>query len=277
MRPVIQILGESFVYACASDKAYTYEQFVPEHLLAYQISGETHIYHQKGEMVIEKGQFLLGGRNQFAKTIKVPGKDESYKCVSVILSIERLRKYAADNDMMCEDKYQGVKNMILEPSSFLNGYFLSVQPYIEQPHRATQKMIALKVNEGIELILQLRPDLKSFLFDFHEPYKIDLEEFMLKNFHFNAPIEHFAKLSGRSLTNYKRDFAVRFNTSPAKWLKNKRLSEAYYLIKQKNQKAADIYLDLGFENLSHFYSAFKEKFGHTPAQAGYSGIPSWAD
>ena len=264
MRPVMQILGESFVYACTIDKAFAYEQFVPEHLLAYQISGETHIYHQRGELVLEKGQFLLGRRNQFAKTIKVPAKDREYKCLSVIMSTERLRQYALDNDIVCHEKYQGAKNILLEPNPFLNGYFLSILPYIEQSEKASKKMVALKVDEAIELLLHLRPDLKPFLFDFSDPYKSDLEEFMLKNFHYNAPIEHFAKLSGRSLTNFKRDFAVTFKTSPAKWLKNRRLSEAYYLIKQKSQKPADIYLDLGFENLSHFYTSFKQKYGITP-------------
>lgn len=266
MRPVIQVLGESFVYACAYEKAFTYEQFVPEHLLAYQISGETHIYHQRGELVLEKGQFLLGRRNQFAKSIKVPGNDKEYKCLSVVLSVDRLRQFALENNITCEEKYKGAKNILLEPNEFLNGYFLSILPYVDHWEKANKKMAAIKVGEAIELVLHLRPDLKPFLFDFSDPNKTDLEEFMLKNFHYNAPIEHFAKLSGRSLTNFKRDFAVLFRTSPAKWLKDKRLSEAYYLIKQKSQKPAEIYLDLGFENLSHFYSAFKQKYGHTPAQ-----------
>ena len=131
----------------------------------------------------------------------------------------------------------------------------------------------MKVDEAIELVLHLRPDLKSFLFDFSDPYKTDLEEFMVKNFHYNAPIELFAKLSGRSLSNFKRDFTVTFKTSPAKWLKNKRLSEAYYRIQQKSKKPADIYLDLGFENLSHFYSAFRQKYGHTPSQINTKDNP----
>jgi hypothetical protein len=63
---VMQIYGESFLYTCAFDKTYTFEQFVPEHLLAYQISGQTLIYHQRGEMVLEEGQFLIGRKNQFA-------------------------------------------------------------------------------------------------------------------------------------------------------------------------------------------------------------------
>jgi len=273
MRPVIQILGESFVYACTYEKAFTYEQFVPEHLLAYQISGETYIYHQRGELVLEKGQFLLGRRNQFAKSIKVPAKDKEYKCLSVVLSVDRLRQFALENDIACEEKYQGAKNILLEPNEFLNGYFLSILPYADQWEKASKKMAAMKVDEAIELVLHLRPDLKSFLFDFSDPYKTDLEEFMVKNFHYNAPIELFAKLSGRSLSNFKRDFTVTFKTSPAKWLKNKRLSEAYYRIQQKSQKPADIYLDLGFENLSHFYSAFKQKYGHTPSQINTKDNP----
>jgi AraC-like DNA-binding protein len=36
-------------------------------------------------------------------------------------------------------------------------------------------------------------------------------------------------------------------------------------MKQKNKKPNDIYLDLGFENLSHFYTSFKQKYGTTPA------------
>ena len=39
-------------------------------------------------------------------------------------------------------------------------------------------MAAIKTNEAIELLLHLKSSLKSFLFDFSEPYKIDLEKFI---------------------------------------------------------------------------------------------------
>lgn len=78
---------------------------------------------------------------------------------------------------------------------------------------------------------------------------------------------NFAKFTGRSLTAFKRDFVTVFNTPPGKWMKEKRLEEAYYLIHQKNKKASDIYLDLGFENLSHFYTCFKKKYGVTPTES----------
>src|ERR1700754_697864 len=266
MRPVVQLLGDSFVYSCTFDKAYTYEQFVPEHVLAYQISGQTHIYHQRGEMVLEEGQLLLARRNQFAKSIKTPAENKDYRCLSVVLSIDRLRQFALDNEIVCEEKYAGKKNILLEPDGFLKGDFLSLLPYVEQWKNVSKKLASMKVNKSIELLLHLRPDLKSFLFDLADPHKQDLETFMLKNFRYNAPIGHFARLSGRSLTSFKRGLAEVFKASPGTWLKQKRLSEAFYLIKQKRRKPQDIYLDLGFENLSHFYTAFKQKYGMTPAQ-----------
>jgi len=272
MKPLIQIFGESFLYACAFDKAYTYEKFVPETLLAYQISGQTQIYHQRGEMVLEEGQFLLGRRNQFAKSIKMPAADKEYQCISVLLTNQRLQQYALDNDILCQERYHGSKNILLESNDMLKGYFLSVIPYTETGKPVNRKLASIKVDEAIALLLEMRRDLVSFLFDFSDPHKQNLEEFMLKNFHYNAPIEHFAKLSGRSLTSFKREFADIFNTSPGTWLKNKRLSEAYYLIKKKSQKPQDIYLNLGFENLSHFYTSFKQKYGKTPAEINQKNI-----
>ncbi|MNI80231.1 Virulence regulon transcriptional activator VirF [compost metagenome] len=86
---------------------------------------------------------------------------------------------------------------------------------------------------------------------------------MNQNFMFNVSVTSFAKLTGRSLSGFKRDFARAFGTTPKKWLLAKRLDEAHYLIRHKKQKPSDFYLDLGFENLSHFYASFKEKFGTT--------------
>jgi AraC-like DNA-binding protein len=124
----------------------------------------------------------------------------------------------------------------------------------------------LKVKEGVQLLLHALPWLTEFLFDFSEPYKIDLEKFMLGNFHFNVPVEKFARLTGRSLAGFKRDFQKIFGLSPRQWLQEKRLTEARHLIEKKNKKPSAIYLDLGFESLAHFSHSFKKKFGKAPTE-----------
>jgi AraC-like DNA-binding protein len=262
-RAVTQILHDTLIYSCAAERRRLAEQFVAEHLLAYQISGETHIYYHEGMIILKKDKVLLARKNQLTKSTKVPTAGEAYKLIAINLSIKVLRQVALEARIGKVEKYIGAYNLFLTPDALIKGYFQSLLPYIEA-NMITQKLAALKTREAIELLLHLNPALTTFLFDFSEPHKIDLEKFMLQNFHFNAPLADLAKLTGRSLAGFKRDFLKTFGTSPRKWLQEKRLTEAHYLIKEKRKKSADIYLDLGFKNLSHFYTSFKQKFGFTP-------------
>jgi AraC family transcriptional regulator, exoenzyme S synthesis regulatory protein ExsA len=83
---------------------------------------------------------------------------------------------------------------------------------------------------------------------------------------FNVAIRLFAHLTGRSLTSFKRDFEKTFHDTPSHWLVQKRLQEAYFLMDKKGHKASDVYIEVGFEDLSHFSFAFKKKFGFVPTQ-----------
>ena len=110
----------------------------------------------------------------------------------------------------------------------------------------------------------------DIVFDFNESGKIDLKAFMARNFHFNIDLNRFANLTGRSLSTFKRDFQKIFSTTPNKWLQQKRLQEAHFLIVEKGKKPSDVYLEVGFENLSHFSFAFKKAFGVAPSQVSVS-------
>ena len=208
---------------------------------------------------------LLIGKNQLAQITKTPLPDEDYESVVISLQEDLLRKIALEEQIEIHEKYPGPANILIPRNDFLLGYFQSIIPYVRNPaEKISADMGILKVNEGVKLLLHTMPELRTFLFDFSEPYKIDLEKFMLRNFHFNIPVEKFAQLTGRSLAGFKRDFQKTFGTAPRHWLQEKRLIEARHLIEQKNKKPSAIYLDLGFESLSHFSYSFKKKFGKAP-------------
>ncbi len=126
MKNVYPQIENSFVYTCISEDKWTYEQFIPEHILAWQISGETHIYHQQGNYILKKNQILLAHRNQFAKTLKVPASDKEYRAVSIILKSEDLKRYAAANDIDSNKRYSGKHHIIIKPNEYLESYFKSL-------------------------------------------------------------------------------------------------------------------------------------------------------
>lgn len=266
LQPITENLEDSFVYSCSFDKTRGHEYFVPHHVLSFQFSGETHIQEQNGKLTLKENQLLLSRKNQLTKAEKFPANNKEYKSVSILLTETFLQQYLSNNPISNQKYYKGEPNIVLQPDVFLEGYFHSLLPYIEQSENINKRLATVKMNEAVELLLNHNPDFRNFLFDFSEPHKIDLEQFMLQNFHYNVSLDKFAKLTGRSLASFKRDFQKTFHSSPRKWLQEKRLDEAHLLITEKKQKPTEIFLDLGFENLSHFYTSFKQKFGITPAE-----------
>jgi len=162
--------------------------------------------------------------------------------------------------------YTGIGMHPLDGNPFIKGFFDSLLPYFHARKPFSDSMLTLKTNEAIELLLQHDPQLQHLLFDFNEPHKVHLPDYMHRHFMFNVPLERFARHTGRSLAAFKRDFGKAFGMAPGKWLQQRRLEEAHRLLQAEGRKPSDVYLDVGFENLSHFSFAFKKHFGITPAQ-----------
>ena len=266
-----EIIPGFIVYSFLTRKETEKIAFPSHSVLVLQISGQLTVETSVQKISAGRGEMLLIRKYQLVKFIKAPLRGEDYKTIFIRLDEDILRKFALEKQIDTSQKYIGKPNILLPGNEFLRGFFQSLLPYVDTPQAKAASMLGtLKVKEAVELLLQATPELKTFLFDFSEPHKIDLEKFMLSNFHFNVPTEKFARLTGRSLAGFKRDFQKTFGTSPRQWLQNKRLEEARHLIEKKSKKPSAIYLDLGFETLSHFSTSFKQKFGKTPTQISLS-------
>ena len=240
------------------------------HTLIMQVSGQLILETSGQNISMTGGELLLIGKNQLGTLTKTPGPGGNYETIVISLQEDLLRRILLEEKFEADRKYMGPLNTLIPLNEFLQGYFQSIVPYARSSGAAmTDEMGILKVKEGVKLLLLVLPELRNFLFDFSEPSKIDLEKFMLNNFHFNVPIEKFAQLTGRSLAAFKRDFLKTFGVPPRHWLQDKRLKEAKHLIETKHQKPSAIYLDLGFESLSHFSYSFKKKFGIAPTALNY--------
>ena len=83
---------------------------------------------------------------------------------------------------------------------------------------------------------------------------------------FDLSVEQIAGFTGRSLAAFKRDFKKISTLPPQKWIIEKRLNVASDKIQNENRKISDVYLEVGFKNLSHFSNAYKKQFGMAPSR-----------
>ncbi|TYQ00190.1 AraC-like DNA-binding protein [Tenacibaculum adriaticum] len=237
------------------------EQFIPDHVFVYLEKGELECYDGSKNYTFKEGDICIARKNRLAR-YKVKSKIEyKFFCFGEdFLKIIQKKHNLKPVSLTTKDTFLKILN-----NELLLAFIQSLSPYFENNQNIDKTFQDIKYEELLFILLKIQPELAGLFFDFSVPHKIDLELFMMKNFTFNVSLQRFAFLTGRSLSAFKRDFKTVFNDTPSRWLTQKRLQEAYYLIDKKNKRPSEIYLDLGFEALSHFSFAFKKYFGLTPS------------
>lgn len=258
------------IFCCMVEKNKWCEEMVSEHMFVYICSGEIVLITPEKKYYLNKGDAFFIKRNHLMRKIEQSTKEgEPFKGLFLYLKRPFLKQLLnehqisvplTDNQAAAESAY-----VMLEKHPFLNGLFTSLELYFDTQQSPSKKLIETKLQEAVFTLLQLKPELGQVLFDFTEPWKINLEEFMNKNYKCDLTIEEFAHYTGRSLATFKRDFERTFHITPSRWIVKRRLEEAKCLMDKLGRKPADVYLEVGFKNLSHFSTAFKKEYGFSPS------------
>jgi AraC-like DNA-binding protein len=246
------------------DKFFKSDIMFDQHMLIWFISGQTKIVQADATYFFKKGDIFLIPRNQLATIINYPKDGQPHKTVVMHLSASRLRDFYANLNVK-PNVLESQKIYSYNNHPLLESCLASLVPYFEMKE-LPEDIASLKITEAISILRTIDKGIDNVLANFEEPGKIDLAGYMERNFMFNLPLERFGYLTGRSLTTFKRDFSKAFNTTPQRWLTQKRLELAHYQFVEKKKKPIDVCYEVGFENLSHFSFAFKKHFGYAPTE-----------
>ncbi len=239
------------------------------HYLVYIYSGEMLLVENGKEISIRAGECVFIKRDHRVSFTKRPAFGEDFKSISLKFNRNFLRQYFQKinpSDIPKDTRPMGSSVVKLPKTPGLESLFLSMIPYFETEIEPRDEVINLKIQEGILSLLNINKDFFPILFDFTEPWKIDILDFLNENYMYDLTIEEIASYTGRSLATFKRDFNKISELPPQKWLIQKRLDKAHELIKTGRKKVTDVCYDVGFKNRSHFTTAFKKYYGYSPSE-----------
>jgi len=158
--------------------------------------------------------------------------------------------------------------MPVDNTAAVQAFFQSMMPHFDARREPDQSLLELKFRELV-LTIADNPHNNELIAYFssllHEPQAVSLQRVMEDNYCFNLKLEQFAQLANRSLSAFKRDFEKLYQTTPGKWLTEKRLQHAMHLLSTMDKTVGEAAFESGFENPSHFSRVFKERFGIAPA------------
>jgi AraC family transcriptional regulator, exoenzyme S synthesis regulatory protein ExsA len=130
---------------------------------------------------------------------------------------------------------------------------------------------AMKQLKFEELMLHLLETCPEQLLAFPLSKNIDLSDLEIRkamelNVTKNITIEELAFICNMSLSTFKRRFAKLYDTTPNKWIFQKRMELARELLVRYGERPGEIFHKLGYENHSSFSQSFRQHFGTTPRE-----------
>ncbi len=241
-----------------------------EYALNYVYSGEMVLDNGRERIRVGKGECVFIPRDHHITMYKRPCEGERYCGIFMMFTRRFLREMYGKSEfrkVSAATPKLAAEVAKLPKTVELASLFASMTPYFDPEVKPKEDLMNLKLQEGLLALLHIDERFAPTLFDFNEPWKIDIMEFMNENYMYEFSMEELAHYTGRSLATFKRDFKKISDLTPEKWLIRKRLEAAYAMMKNGGKKVVDVYAEVGFKNPSHFSTAFKKQYGVSPTAA----------
>ncbi len=265
-----KLVGDDFLmveYKCPLD-VDKFQLWTETHMLTYVVSGEKDWIADGETYHIREGDalFLRKGVYTTRQYFEV-----DYCVMLFFISdefISRFLKEQPDLNLPSAEKGQSPQVFPVDVDETLKALFLTVFNYFKKGGGIPTQLVDIKFKELIFNLILNRHNrrLAAFFASRNQSFGNELESIMLQNFQHDLSMEDFARLSGRSLSSFKREFKSHFNETPGKWLTLKRLEFAHDLLIGSDLDVNEICYESGFKNPSHFNKVFKENYKLPPQQ-----------
>jgi len=265
----LKIQDMTFVAYRNQDPPLKNEVFFEEHAVIFVLEGEKKFVSATQTIHVRKGNIVFIRRGYYVMQETI---DTNYRSLVFFFNEKLLKEFVGQHLGLFENTLlrneENSTLLVFETTESLEKFTESIFPYFTLETQYLNHFLGLKLQELLLHILEIdvSGQFKSILFSLYKGEKVDLEYLMQSYYLKLLSLEELSRLSGRSLSAFKRDFQEKFNTSPAFWIKNKRLEYAGLQLENTDKNVSEISIEIGYESVSHFIKAFKEKFGKTPGK-----------
>lgn len=264
---ILKMNGVTVVESCAFTKGLKGTMFLEDHLLLFVLEGTYTVRFGSQEYIVRKNEMVLLQKSIMVEYEKSgeAGSDYVLDYMMFFLKEELLTEFIKMADL--ESNYPSglVPVSVNRVNDRLINYIYSLKPYFKESNTIRDGLIRVKL---LELLFDVADADEQFLYQFLQlkrTKKHSITEVVEQNITTPVSLNDLAYLSGRSLSAFKRDFQAIYNSSPLRWIRNRRLDIAKELLLHTSLSVTDVCFSTGFENVAHFSKVFKERFGVAPS------------
>ena len=260
--------GGSIIDQCIVTAGERGTFFLEQHLLYVVLGGSVKLTCGRQTWTVGKNEMILLRRAQSVSYEK-QGSEETGLFESQLFAIndELLKDFLTSQQVQIPQMTEELGAQVSPMSDRLVAYCWSLSPYFNDPSQVNPGLLRLKVMELLYNVMDCSKNIFRQMLQLRQPVKTDIHRVVEENYTSPISLDELAYLSGRSLSSFKREFQDIYGESPARWIREKRLSKAQQMLRSSSLSVADVAYSLGFENPTHFSRIFKQQYGYAPSQS----------
>jgi len=243
--------------------------FQDEACFIYFSEGSTKINSTFEQIAINsQDSVLLKCGTYFSDLLKYSQADK-YEIVVFHLYPDLLRKIYT-NEIPAFIKPFDKKSLIqkITTTEVISKFIESLYFYFDNPQLVNDDLLQLKIKELILLLLQTKnaDSIVDLFSDLFTPRNLNLKEVVNSHLFSNLSITDLASLCNLSLSTFNRTFQGIFNTTPANYIKLKRLEKAKELLSKSSLTISEIAYNTCFVDVAHLSKSFKSAYNASPTE-----------
>lgn len=171
-----------FCYHTEESKAF--DKTIDHHMLVFVHTGELTIGTKSKTHHVRRGKCAFLHRNHTVSITKQPSPDgEPFRGIFLVFRSDFLKQFYGQHPAteLEQRQIQPLPDVVsLSDVPSIQSLFVSIIPYFDTNTKPTREMMRLKMQEGLLALLQTDERFYPCLFNFTQPWKIDIVDFMNK-------------------------------------------------------------------------------------------------
>ena len=236
------------------------------HMFSFLQVGKKQVHFAGTSIAVNKDQSLLLKKGNWLWT-ELLDTEAVYFCKLLFFSENKLREFLEKHSDLQSDTINEEPYFIIRNDSYITSYLNSLSTISNAPAIFMENLLSIKFEElMLYLIQKYGKKFERYLLSLIGHETSQFKNIVESKVHSNLKLEEIAFLCNMSLSTFKRHFVKAYHISPGRWLQDKRLKKAKETLEEGHLKPSEIFLDFGYNNLSNFSIAFKNKFGFSPSE-----------
>ncbi|NML23563.1 helix-turn-helix transcriptional regulator [Pseudoflavitalea sp. G-6-1-2] len=259
--------GSIFAKHKTENKKNTKTVFLTRDTLVFILKGEKHLHidNEKVEVSSQEIIFLKKGIYAMAEYFE---EGLNFEAILLFLTPSIVQEVIAEYKITLPSTVSDSHYLKLPSNETIDGFKKQLLQYFTNNTLKDKGILLLKQKEILLYILKTIPFAKTapFWASLTSAESADISRIVEKFLFQKLSVEQYAKLCNRSLSSFKRDFTSLYQSSPKKWITQKRLEHARLLLNNTDTRISEISDQCGFEATSYFTKLFKRAYNITPTE-----------